>query len=58
MQSRETCLQLRNREFFENFRKNRLAGDPWSLVVENSKEIQITYTVVWALSCYCADQAV
>jgi hypothetical protein len=58
MQSSETGLHCRNREFFENPGQNRLSRLLQQLVTKNSRVIQGSYIAVQALSCYCAKQAI
>jgi hypothetical protein len=58
MQSSETGLQLRNREFFENFSPKQAFEGLEALFAGKTTEIQIGYPAVQAVSCYSAKQAV
>src|SRR5258707_14950091 len=57
-QSSETGLQANNREFLEISGQNRLPMSLWRWPRENLNVIPVGYTIIQAVSCYSAKQAV
>src|SRR6266404_6052371 len=57
-QSSETGLQANNREFLKISAQNRLPMSWWRWPRENLNVIPVGYTIIQAVSCYSAKQAV